>query len=79
MLQIPKRVCDITTGCLPPQVRFHPNPHYMMKQLDITVDMRAILVDWLVEVAEEFKLEQQTFYMALTIVDRYCKFINASA
>ncbi len=53
------------------QARFHPNPHYMKKQQDITEGMRCILVDWLVEVTEEFKLDQQTLYMALSIVDRY--------
>jgi len=52
------------------QIRFHPNPHYMSQQLDITVGMRCILVDWLVEVAEEFKLDQQTLFMSLSIVDR---------
>ena len=52
------------------QVRFHPNPRYMSQQLDITIGMRCILVDWLVEVAEEFKLDQQTLFMSLSIVDR---------
>lgn len=52
------------------QMRFHPNPQYMKKQPDITDGMRCILVDWLVEVAEEFKLDQYTLYMSLSIVDR---------
>ena len=43
----------------------------MKKQPDITEGMRCILVDWLVEVTEEFKLDQHTLYMALSIVDRY--------
>lgn len=53
-----------------PQVRFHPNPQYMKKQPDITEAMRCILVDWLVEVSEEFKLDQYTLYMSISIVDR---------
>ena len=52
------------------QVTFHPNPHYMKKQPDITEGMRCILVDWLVEVAEEFKLDQHTLYMSAAIMDR---------
>lgn len=52
------------------QARFHPNPQYMKKQPDITEGMRSILVDWLVEVAEEFKLDQNTLHMSITIVDR---------
>jgi len=43
----------------------------MTQQHDITIGMRCILVDWLVEVAEEFKLDQQTLYMSLSIVDRW--------
>ena len=43
----------------------------MAKQPDITNGMRAILVDWLVEVVEEFKLEPQTFYLSMSIVDRF--------
>ena len=43
----------------------------MAKQPDITNGMRAILVDWLVEVVQEFKLEPQTFYLSMSIVDRF--------
>ncbi len=43
----------------------------MNKQPDITHGMRSILIDWLVEVAEEFKLECQTFYLAVSIADRF--------
>ncbi len=47
-----------------------PLVDYMIKQPDISQGMRCILVDWLVEVCEEFKLEQQTLYLGVTIVDR---------
>lgn len=33
--------------------------------------MRAILVDWLVEVAEEYKLATETLYLTVNYVDRY--------
>lgn len=33
--------------------------------------MRAILVDWLVEVQENFELFHETLYLAVKIVDRY--------
>lgn len=52
------------------QDRFHPLPHYMNKQPDITAGMRSILVDWLIEVADEFKLSSQTLYLSMSIVDR---------
>ena len=39
-------------------------------QKDITSNMRAILVDWLVEVAEEYKLKQVTLFTSINYVDR---------
>ena len=43
----------------------------MKKQPDINNSMRAILVDWLVEVAEEYKLSQDTLYLAVNYIDRF--------
>lgn len=34
--------------------------------------MRAILVDWLVEVHMKFRLVQETLYLCINIIDRYC-------
>uniref|UniRef100_A0A663M8E0 Cyclin A1 n=1 Tax=Athene cunicularia TaxID=194338 RepID=A0A663M8E0_ATHCN len=53
------------------EVRFRPKPHYMRKQPDITTGMRAILVDWLVEVGEEYKLQTETLYLAVNFLDRF--------
>ncbi|GAB1287531.1 Cyclin-A1 [Apodemus speciosus] len=51
-------------------VRHRPKAHYMRKQPDITEGMRAILVDWLVEVGEEYKLRTETLYLAVNFLDR---------
>ncbi|PUZ42267.1 hypothetical protein GQ55_9G570000 [Panicum hallii var. hallii] len=49
-----------------------PSPDYFQKiQKDISPKMRAILVDWLVEVADEFKLQAETLYLAISYVDRF--------
>ncbi|XP_054020643.1 cyclin-A1 [Dryobates pubescens] len=53
------------------EVRFRPKPYYMKKQPDITAGMRAILVDWLVEVGEEYKLRTETLYLAVNFLDRF--------
>jgi len=37
----------------------------------ITGKMRAVLVDWLVEVQQQFKLLQETLFLTLGIIDRY--------
>jgi hypothetical protein len=33
--------------------------------------MRAVLVDWLVEVHEQFHLISETLYLTVAIIDRY--------
>ncbi|KAG7336625.1 cyclin-like protein, partial [Nitzschia inconspicua] len=41
------------------------------RQPHITERMRAILVDWILEVHYKFKLCQQTLYLAISILDRF--------
>jgi len=48
-----------------------PKGSYMKKQLDITASMRSILIDWLVEVSEEYKLNVETLYLAVDYTDRF--------
>lgn len=43
----------------------------MRKQPDITPAMRTILVDWLVEVREEYKLRNETLHLAVNFLDRF--------
>jgi len=44
---------------------------YMPRQLQLTGAMRAILVDWLVEVQQNFELHHETLYMAVKLTDRF--------
>ncbi len=47
-------------------------PDYIHKvQSDISTSMRAILVDWLVEVQESFELNHETLYTAVKLMDLY--------
>ena len=46
-------------------------PDYMSKQTDINSSMRTILIDWLVEVQENFELFHETLYIAVRLVDTY--------
>ena len=43
----------------------------MQKQKCLSASMRAILVDWLVEVQENFELNHETLYLAVKLVDMY--------
>ncbi len=43
----------------------------MASQTDINEKFRAILVDWLVEVHNKFKLAPETLFLSVTIMDKY--------
>ena len=43
----------------------------MQAQKDINATMRSILIDWLVEVAEEYRLVPETLYLAVNYIDRF--------
>jgi hypothetical protein len=47
------------------------SPNYMSLQTDITPKMRAILVDWMVDVHVKFKLLSETMFLSVSIVDRF--------
>ena len=49
---------------------------YMQHQVHITPKMRAILVDWLVGIANRFRCEHETIYLTVNIVDRYLEIKN---
>jgi len=53
------------------QVKYMVNPKYMANQVDINEKMRAILLDWLVEVHRMFKLLPETLYLSVNIIDRF--------
>lgn len=48
-----------------------PKVNYMKKQQDINSSMRCILVDWLVEVCEEYRLNLETLYLAVNYTERF--------
>ncbi|KAJ8949827.1 hypothetical protein NQ318_000526 [Aromia moschata] len=58
------------------QLRHRPKPGYMKKQPDVTSNMRTILVDWLVEVAEEYELHTETLYLAVNFIDRFLSYMS---
>ncbi|CAJ2675378.1 unnamed protein product [Trifolium pratense] len=49
-----------------------PLADYIQKvQRDVNSSMRGVLVDWLVEVAEEYKLVSDTLYFSVSYIDRF--------
>ncbi|KAL0101613.1 hypothetical protein PUN28_019031 [Cardiocondyla obscurior] len=51
--------------------RLFPVGDYMNRQVCLSQWMRALLVDWMVEVQESFELNHETLYLAVKLVDLY--------
>ncbi|XP_078446270.1 cyclin-B2-2-like isoform X3 [Wolffia australiana] len=47
------------------------SPNYMANQADINEKMRAILIDWLIEVHHKFDLLDETLFLMVNIIDRF--------
>ncbi|KAG8055070.1 hypothetical protein GUJ93_ZPchr0001g32630 [Zizania palustris] len=44
---------------------------YINSQVEINSKMRAILVDWIIEVHHKFELMPETLYLSMYVIDRY--------
>ncbi|XP_047971789.1 G2/mitotic-specific cyclin-2-like [Salvia hispanica] len=47
------------------------SPCYMSQQFDINERMRAILIDWLIEVHHKFELREETLFLTVNLIDRF--------
>ncbi|KAJ7959164.1 Cyclin [Quillaja saponaria] len=64
--------CDIYKHLRETEASKRPTTHFMEKiQKDINASMRAVLIDWLVEVAEEYRLLPDTLFLTVNYIDRY--------
>lgn len=65
-------VCDIYRNLRVAECKRRPSSCYMEQvQRDINASMRGILVDWMVEVADEYKLVPETLNLAVSYMDRF--------
>lgn len=67
---------DILAYLKEAEKRHRPKSAYMKKQPDINHSMRTILVDWLVEVCEEYRLQSETLCLAISYIDRFLSFMS---
>ncbi|XP_042474682.1 cyclin-A1-4-like isoform X2 [Zingiber officinale] len=64
--------CDIYGHLRMAETKKRPSMDFMeVVQTDIKANMRSILVNWLVEVAEEYQFEPDTLYLTVNYIDRY--------
>ncbi|ESP01819.1 hypothetical protein LOTGIDRAFT_225111 [Lottia gigantea] len=71
ILTVPEYAEDIYNHLREAELRHRSKPGYMKKQPDITSSMRSILVDWMVEVSEEYKLHRETLFLSINYIDRF--------
>ncbi|XP_062179220.1 cyclin-A1-4-like isoform X2 [Phragmites australis] len=54
------------------ETRKRPSTNFVeTTQTDMSTNMRAMLIDWLVEVTEEYRLVPETLYLTVNYIDRY--------
>ncbi|KAK1693771.1 hypothetical protein QYE76_010468 [Lolium multiflorum] len=64
--------CDIYKHLREAETKKRPSPDFVeTTQKDIDTSMRAILIDWLVEVTDEYRLVPETLYLTVSYIDRY--------
>jgi G2/mitotic-specific cyclin 3/4 len=58
--------------------RMAPNPRYMEQQQEIQWSMRAVLIDWVVQVHSRFSLLPETLFLTVNYIDRFlsCKIVS---
>ncbi|KAF1873793.1 hypothetical protein Lal_00029499 [Lupinus albus] len=47
------------------------SPNYMAQQFDVNEKMRAILIEWLIEVHDKLDLVQETLFLTINLIDRF--------
>merc|ERR1712121_614297 len=72
----PEYAQDIFQYLLDSEEKHSAKSNYMSKQSDITHGMRSILVDWLVGVGEEDKLQTETLHLAVNYIDRFLSYMS---
>ncbi|OWZ11457.1 Cyclin [Phytophthora megakarya] len=63
--------CSIYDNLRAREHRYHVTDDIFAKQEAVRPKMRAMLVDWLVEVHQRFELESQTLFLTVNYIDRY--------
>jgi cyclin B len=52
--------------------------NFLESQMDVTPKMRSVLLDWINEVHHQFNLENETFHMAVSMIDRYLQTVHST-
>lgn len=67
---------DIIKYMLNRQKKFRPCPNAFTRQAQVTEEMRSILVDWISDVVKEYRIQRETFHLAIMLIDRVVSCLN---
>nr|XP_004290056.2 PREDICTED: G2/mitotic-specific cyclin-2-like [Fragaria vesca subsp. vesca] len=71
VLSVVKYIDDIYAHYRKTENQSCVSPSYMAQQPDINEKMRAILIDWLIEVHYKFELMDETLFLTINLIDRF--------
>ncbi|XP_029304232.1 cyclin-A1 isoform X2 [Cottoperca gobio] len=74
VLCVSKYAEDIHLHLRESEMKSRPRLGYLEKHPEITNGMRVILVDWLVEVVQEYRLRSETLHLAVNYLDRFLSY-----
>lgn len=53
------------------ELDMRPDPFYMVRQVELGWSMRAVLIDWIVQVHARFNLLPETLFLTVNYIDRF--------
>lgn len=74
---LPEYVSDIYAYLREVEAKFPIKKNHLVGQ-EVTGRMRSVLVDWLVEVHQQFHLLAETLYLTVAIIDRYLQEVHTT-
>eukprot|EP00659_Diplonema_papillatum_P012333 gene12333-19066_t len=70
-LECREYVDDIYEHFLKTESLLLPATDYMTKQPELTPEMRAVCLDWIIECANRFKMSPETLFLTVNVLDRF--------
>ena len=59
---------------------YHINQNYISQNgLKVNGKMRAIILDWMMELSNFFRIKRETYYLTMNYLDRYLMTLNGSS
>ncbi len=74
--QVQEYIDDIEQNMQMHECETKPDPFYMKRQSQVNENIRAVLIDWLIDVHAKFKLLSETLFITVNLIDRVLSVCN---